>query len=145
MKAFALMILALVSFVSFGAMAASSDCSQSWEKIASGRLDADFPKVQFGTTFVSIDGVCVKGNSLYTIAKVETCDKYSTGEASDCLRPVMTRLSTPIAFKREIPVNDVEFKTIDEKHALTYSIPVGYNGETFRQVCAKSFTIPACK
>lgn len=144
MKALVLMA-SLVLSVGFSTSAhASNACSKSWEEIQRSTLSADFPKIQFGTAWVTVDAVCVKGSKLYTTSKVDVCLQAGTGESSECLRPARKTLSTNIAYKHDIPTREAGFETIKEKHALTYEVPVGRNGSTFMQVCTKTFTIPAC-
>lgn len=144
MKAMGLLASVLVSLGLSAAANASSVCAKSWEEIQKSTLSADFPKIQFGSAWVTVDGVCVKGSKLYTTSKVDVCAQAGTGESSECLRPMRKTLSTNIVYKHDIPTREAGFETIKEKHALTYQVPVGRNGSTFMQVCTKTFAIPEC-
>jgi hypothetical protein len=123
----------------------ASVCSQSWESIFAQGNSAQFPKVQFGTAFVSIDGVCVSGEMLYTTSPVEVCLAQSHHESSSCAESVSMILSTPMTYSHDIPVGEGSFETITETHALNYSIPVGRDGEGFHAVCQKTYSIRSCQ
>jgi hypothetical protein len=136
-------LFATVLFLSVQSMA--SVCSQSWESIAGQGQSAQFPKVLFGTTFVSVDGVCVSGDQLRTQQPVEVCSVQSSHEGSSCSESISMILTTPITYQHDIPVGEGSFETITESHALNYSIPVGHDGEGFHAVCHKAYSIPACQ
>ncbi len=139
-------IFSLVLLFSVSAMA-SNVCSMTWEQINQSQYNADFPKIQFGTVFMGVDGVCVKGQKVYTQEPVEVCAHWSTGESSDCLHYVKKTLSTPIKYQKEIPQGDSGFTTITETIPMTYSVPVGkFWGEAgLHAVCNKTYRIPNCR
>jgi hypothetical protein len=138
-------ILALVATMSLPAFA-SNICSKSWDDVNKSNYATDFPKAQFGSTWVSVDGVCVAGENLQTIKPVEVCVEFSTGERSDCIASENKILSTPINYVMEVPVGDGDrLEQIPASYPLSYEIPVGYQNDTFTQVCTKTYALPTCK
>lgn len=139
-----MMLLTVSCFLSLSSFA--NVCEQSWETINQNFfLSTDFPKVQFGTVFVSVDGVCVSGDHLYTQAPVTVCTQPSQGESSECLAEESLVLATPVTYTKDIPVGEGRFETITQTHPMSYNIAVGRDSEGGLQVqCHKNYTIPAC-
>jgi hypothetical protein len=133
MKKYVLVLALLVSAHGFAAT-----CEATHGKVA------QFPKVAFGSVFVSVDGLCVKGDRLYTRSPIEICTEWNRDEAGSCKTVENKILSTSLNWSKEIPDGDFRFQLITGTYPLNYSIPVGYDGEGFHPVCEMSYTIPAC-
>lgn len=140
-------VIALMSLTTATVFAKTKTCTMSLEQIQADRyLQTEMPKIQFGTVFVSVDGVCVAGDQLKTISPVAVCTKFATGELGQCVAETSVTLSTPIAFTKEIVKNETSFETITVKHATSYEIAVGYAVESGLQVvCKKTLTLPSCQ
>ena len=118
-------------------------CLASSSAFATG-LTAQFPKIAFGNVFVSVDGVCVKGDQLQTKAAIDVCTDFASGEGY-CAKSEAKILSTARTFNREIAVGEGAMASITETTPLAYSIPVGYDTEAgFVTVSELAYTIPAC-
>ena len=143
MKTAILVLISLLSVQSF----AANVCSKTWEQIDSDRrLQTEMPKIQFGTIFVSVDSLCVAEDTLQTKEAVAVCTKWGRGELGECIAETSQILSTPIVYSKEISKGDTGFETITQKHALVYSIPVGYSSEAGLNVlCKKTLTLPVCQ
>lgn len=106
----------------------------------------DFPKIQFGSIFVSVEEVCVNGERIETQNLVPVCVKWGHGEASQCIKEVKRILNTPIHYLKEIPRGEGSFETIEQSIPLTYKINYGYYGEGgIMTVYSRTYTIPACE
>lgn len=113
---------------------------------SAGQLVGDFPKVQFGSVFVSVEEVCVDGDHVKTQYAVPVCVKWGGGEASTCVNEVRKHLSTPIDFTKEIPVGEGSFQTVEMSIPLHYNIPFGYWSESGIQVVrTEHYSIPGCE
>ncbi len=129
MKSLFLSIVALVTATSFAS-----------------ELVGDFPKVQFGSVFVSVEEVCVDGDNIHTQYAVPVCVKWSSGEAGGCAREVNKFLSTPINYTKEIPNGEGSFKTISMSIPLHYNIPFGFWTEAgISSVKVMPYSIPGCE
>lgn len=138
------LVLALTMLASSSAMAATV-CDQSWAQIDRSGLQSDFPKIQFDSTFVSVDGVCEKGGMLYTAGKVEICDQWAQHDGGGCADSHLQTMSTNVPYNKDIPVNEFDFKSVPMRHSLIYQIPVGRQTEGGLQaVCMKTYTIRPC-
>lgn len=142
MKLSAKIILSAICLISTQALA-KNICSESWETIYKKGYSAQFPKIQFGSIWLSIDGVCQSADHLYSAKPMEVCSGWGSGE-THCTETEWLTLSTPITYEKEIPVGEGGWTTIEQSHPLNYKIPVGREGEAFMQVCEKAFTIPHC-
>ncbi len=140
------LIVAVATLISIPAFAGSI-CDKSWSDVDASSLYADFPKVQFGTIFLGVDGVCKAGQNLRTAQPVEVCTKWSTGESSDCVASEMKLLATPIDYIKEVPRRGEgsDFVEVPQTHPLNYTIEVGRMGESFQVVCKKAYSIPDCQ
>lgn len=128
MKTLLISALALISANSFAA-----------------QLVGEFPKVQFGTVFVSVEEVCVDGPVVRTKYNVPVCMKWGRGEASTCEQEVMMPLSTPINYMKDIPTGEGSFESVPMSIPLEYRIPYGYWIESgVHAVQYRYFKIPAC-
>jgi hypothetical protein len=144
----------LISLIATGILLATSSsfaanlCSLTWDQIYAKHYRAEMPKVQFGSVFVSIDGVCVNGDTVETTSAVEVCTDYSRNEHGGCSATKSITLSKPIKYMREISVGEHggKFEKIPQTLPLSYSVPVGREVERGLQVvCQKTYTLPACK
>jgi hypothetical protein len=118
-------------------------CLASSSAFATG-LTAQFPKVAFGSVFVSLDGVCAKGDQLQTVKAVDVCTSFASGEGY-CAKSEAKILSTSRTYTHEIAVGEGAMESITETYPLAYSIPVGYDTEAgFVAVTEMPYTIPAC-
>ncbi len=146
MKSFLLVLFTLASTQAF----AANVCDQSWDQINSNySLVAAFPKIQFAPTFtfVSVDGVCVDGNTLYTSKPVLLCMGSTNSDHGQCANWVAKTLSTPLTYSHDISVGEGnQFTTITETHALNYKISItrANSGNSPMVICKKAYTIPQC-
>ncbi len=128
MKTFLLSALALISF-----------------SATSATLVGDFPKVQFGSVFVSVEEVCVEGAYVKTQFAVPVCVQWGNGEAAGCVREVNKKLRTPINYSKEIPSGEGSFETISMSIPLEYDIVFGTWGESgIQPVYTEHYSVPAC-
>ena len=112
---------------------------------ASGPV-GDFPKIQFGSIFVSVEEVCVNQDRIETQHLVPVCVKWGNGEASHCVKEVKRILTTPIRYSKEIPRGEGSFETIEQVIPLSYKINYGYYYEGgLAAVYSRTYTIPACE
>jgi hypothetical protein len=127
-KTLLLLALALISVNSFAA-----------------QLVGEFPKVQFGSVFVSVEEVCVDGPMIKTVYAVPVCEQWGRGEASTCENEVMKHLSTPINYMKDIPRGEGSFESVPMTIPLEYKIPYGYWIESgIHAVLYRDFKIPSC-
>lgn len=139
------LIIAVATLMSVPAFAGSV-CDKSWSEVNQSGYYVDYPKVQFGTIWLGVDGVCKAGENLQSTHAVEVCVEWSTGEGSDCVKSEMKTLSTPINYMKEVPDRNGGEKLVEipQTHPMNYDIEVGHLRNAFQVVCKKSFTIPAC-
>ena len=105
----------------------------------------NYPKVAFGSVFVSVDGVCQNGANLQTISPVAVCTQYAGGEAGNCVASQNLILSTPINFTKTIYVGENDKPVeVAMSYALNYNIEYTYGGEAEFVAYTKPFSIPAC-
>lgn len=113
---------------------------------SASQLVGDFPKVQFGSVFVSVEEVCVDGDMVKTQFAVPVCVKWGGGEASTCLKEVKKHLSTPVNFSKEVPMGEGSFQTVEMSIPLHYNIPFGYWTEAgIQPVYTEHYSIPGCE
>jgi hypothetical protein len=123
-------ILAVAALISFSAFAGPTE---------------QWPKIAFGSVFVSVDGVCVAGDMLRTKQAIPVCSEWGRGEASSCVKEVALILSTPRTYIMQISIGEgSRYEEITQTHPLTYTIPVGYDGQAFHQTGSFEYTIAAC-
>jgi hypothetical protein len=148
MKALA---FALLFTMSVPAMA--NICTLSWNDVGNSRYTAQFPKIkmdsiskdQVGTTFVSVDGLCIDGDRLQTRKAQPVCLQMANDEAGTCADSRNAVLSTDISYVAEIAVGESSrFEKVPSTHPTKYMIPVGTDGDVFHTVCEKEFAIPQC-
>lgn len=132
--ALAFSLIGLASVPSF-----ASSCT------AANGLYAEYPKIAFGSTFVSIDGLCVKGDRLFTKSEVSVCSEWNGNDVDPCSRYEKKILSTSRQYTKEIPNGETGFITVSGTYPLNYSVPVGTPGEAFNVTCEMAYTIPACQ
>lgn len=126
------LVLTLIAFMSLAAH-------------ASGRLSADYPKVQFGSIFIPVNEICVHEEHVRSIYPVAVCTEWGRGEESGCTRYIRKTLSTPIQYSKEIPSGEGSWETIEMRIPLHYKIAWGYWTEGgFQTVKTKPFSIPQC-
>lgn len=120
-------------------------CDQTWSEIDRSGLKYDLPKIQFDSTFVSIDGVCEKAGKLYTTSKIEICDQWAQYDAGPCIASHMQTLVTDVSYTKDLPVNEFEFRTVPMRHPLTQLLPVGRRVQgAIEAVCMKEYSIRPC-
>ncbi len=125
------LLLAALALVSFSSMATT--------------LVGDFPKVQFGSVFVSVEEVCVAGSNIKTQFAVPVCVEWANNEAGGCVREVNKKLSTPINYSKEIPSGEGSFETISMSIPLEYDIVFGTWSEAgIQPVYTENYSVPAC-
>lgn len=131
----------------------------SWDEIRSV-YKAFFPMVGFGSTFMSLDGVCVEGDQLRTLSPVEECVRWqSWGRQRSCVEKRSVHLRTPIVYEdRECVRRDsyprrsnqcVEYRSVIRRHELSPMVGVGRRqvrrGESpFSELFQKRYEVPAC-
>ena len=121
-------------------------CLISFSAVANAALVGDFPKVQFGSTFVSVEDICVKGDHVQTINEVTVCVKRNNRRNGYCAEEQDQILSTPRNYTKEIEVGHHKFKVIDVTIALDYKIPFGYASKNgIRVVKIEDFSLPVCE
>lgn len=135
------------------------DGSSSWDAIDAAGLRAEFPQVQFGTTFVGVQGVCVDGDNLKTLEPVERCvHRADRGENADCDRTVSSQLTTPrtytyqhcVAYSPGEGGSCVHWVSRTAVIPLSYEVPVfkvtdaGESGLTKELLFSKHFEIGSC-
>ena len=115
--------------------------------LASAGLVGDFPKVQFGSTFVSVEDICLKGDSVETLNPVEVCVKRSVKKNTYCDKTESKILSTPVNYTTEIEVGHHKMETIELSIPTEYSIPFGVVGgkSGFHVVKYVDYTLPVCE
>lgn len=114
--------------------------------LASAGLVGEFPKVQFGSTFVSVENVCVNGDYVQTIDEVTVCVKRDNRAHGYCAVTQAKILSTPIHFSKEIPGTHNKFQVIEGSIATSYQVPFGYPSKNgIRVVKIEKFNLPACE
>jgi hypothetical protein len=125
-------LLSALTFISFSAFATN--------------LVAEFPKVQFGSVFVQVDEVCVDGDVVNTQHAVAVCTEWKGNESSPCSKEEKKILSTPVEYRKAIPVGETGWETVTMTIPLNYNIPYGYYTEGGLQVVTtKHFSIPTCE
>jgi hypothetical protein len=144
------LVLIVATVLASQAFAAGNLCSNSWSTLNSNfRVKANFPKVQFGTTFVSVDGVCVDadGEMLSTTKAYSICTEFGRSERANCVAWEKSVLTTSRTFEKELGgEHNRKGRTIVYTTPLNYSIPVGYENERgIVNACLKAYTIPTCQ
>src|SRR5690606_29757304 len=97
----------LLSVLTSAAYATSVGPGSTWKEINEAGLVADFPAIQFGSVFVTVDALCSEREELRTIDPVTYCVEWN--DELDCLRKETRHLDTPI----------------HADQALEYWVPVG--------------------
>jgi hypothetical protein len=132
---------------------AFANSNMSWEEIYRRGWWPQFPQVQFQSSFVGVNGVCVAGDNLK--ATISVCDQYrSAGEGSqECVRyseraVVQSRVQTRAVCTEYSGGDNAEcrrYETVTWSTPLTYMVQVvNMQGESQSYLFSKSFTIPAC-
>ncbi len=118
----------------------------STSALATSSMVGDFPKIQFGSVFVSVEHVCVSGERIETQAPVPVCVEWGRGETSYCSKEIKRILSTPIHYSKEVPRGEGGFEMVEFSIPLTYKIPFGYYSEGgVTPVFTKKYSIPGCE
>lgn len=146
------LVMLLSIALSSVAAQASVNASSSWGEIGSTNLHISWPQIGFGSSFVSVNGVCAAGDKLY--AKVSRCVQQITRRGDiECTayQTVTASRARTAMVTREI-TNDrgtvLRRSTRLETVPMTYMVGVygRENNRGDRQLkFKKSFTIPACR
>lgn len=142
----AVTIVLASALAGISASAATVGHDSSWAEIKAAGYKPLYPKVQFGTTFVSVDGVCVDGETLRTTFPVILCTETRNDEAGTCLKQEALILSTPMTYEYEACAGYGEhcrWERRTGRHALTYIVDVT-RWKNENHVFYKNFDLPAC-
>ncbi len=118
----------------------------SFASVANAGLVGDFPKVQFGSTFVSVEDICVNGENVQTLNEVTVCAERAHTRNGYCAKEVTKILSTPRHFTTEIPGVHNRMQTVEVTIPLVFNIGYGYEGKNgIRVVKHENYTLPVCE
>lgn len=141
------------------------DENSSWEDITAV-YQARFPMISFGTRLITIDSLCVSGDTIRPVNPVRVeCVEWAPGNSGErdleCIKKAPVFLSTPIRYTRKECVEwkpgnsgerDLECAreaVVSGSHKLTRSVEVYqlYNTGEGRErlLFRKDYTIGACK
>jgi len=122
-----------------------------------------FPMISFGSTFMSLNGVCVDGDNLRTRTPVKECVKsVSMGRRGQvCVETVEKFLYTPIVYQDQECIRRDHYsrsggacrgyRTVTYRHDLSPMIGVGrrqlqHRGQSpFDTVFSKRYDVPVCR
>lgn len=134
------------------------DENSSWEEIYQAGLIPRGEQINFGSTLVSVIGICLDGDNLRPFDPYQkVCVGHGGGDSTECTQWEIRYLSTPRTYTYEVcvkwsqdeqPVCLVS-ETHTATHPLSYTVPVysiqsGGESESYKLEFNKQHNVPAC-